>query len=92
MNQVAIYEPKKQRLERIKNALSHSYAKWGAAATVTALTVVPAHAADGELDVTAFQTGLASVSSNVKTIFAAALVILGLLVAWRYTKRGANSA
>ncbi|MEB3767722.1 hypothetical protein [Acinetobacter sp. MD2] len=94
MNQLAVYESKKSRLARVKQILDNNYAKVGAAATVTALTIGSAHAADGDssLDVTAFQTGLQSVSSNVKIIFAAALVVLGLFVAWRYTKRGANSA
>ncbi|OEY92317.1 hypothetical protein BJI46_05800 [Acinetobacter qingfengensis] len=76
----------------MKSYCQNKYASWGAAATVTALTVSSAHAADGDLDVTAFTSGLTTVSSNVKIIFAAALVILGLFVAWRYTKRGANSA
>lgn len=90
MNQVAVYESKKTRLERIKGYCQNKYAALGAAATVTAMSVGSAHA--DTLDVTPLTDGLTSVTSNSKLIFGGALLILGLFVAWRYTKRGANSA
>ena len=70
------------------------YTKLGVATTVAGLTVLSstANAADGELDVTALTGGLTSVAGNAKLIFGGALVLLALFVAWRYTKRGANSA
>ena len=91
MNQVVVYESKKSRLQRIKAYCQNKYVQWGAAATVTAMTVSSAHAADG-LDITPLTDGFTSVTSNAKLIFGAALIIIGLFVAWRYTKRGANSA
>lgn len=91
MNQVVVYQSKKSRLERIKGYCQNKYAQWGAAATVTAMSVGSAHAADG-LDITPLTDGFTSVTSNTKLIFGAALIIIGLFVAWRYTKRGANSA
>ena len=92
MNQVAVYESKKSRLERIKGYCQNKYAQWGAAATVTAMTVSSAHAADAGLDITPLTDGFTSVTSNAKLIFGAALIVIGLFVAWRYTKRGASAA
>ena len=75
---------------------NHAYMKLGVATTVAGLSVLStaANAAEGDasLDVTAFTSGLTSVTANAKLIFAGALVVLALFVAWRYTKRGANSA
>lgn len=71
------------------------YTKLGVATTVACLTVLSSTAnaaGEGELDVTALTGSLTSVSGNTKLIFGGALVLLALFVAWRYTKRGANSA
>lgn len=79
----------------VAQRLNSFYTKLGVATTVTGLTVLSptANAAgEGELDVTVLTSGLTSVSGNAKLIFSGALVLLALFVAWRYTKRGANSA
>lgn len=49
-------------------------------------------AGEADLDITALTGGLTSSAGNAKLMFAGALVLLALFVAWRYTKRGANSA
>lgn len=71
------------------------YTKLGVATTVAVLIVfssVANAAGEGDLDVTPLTTGLTSSAGNAKLIFGGALVLLALFVAWRYTKRGANSA
>lgn len=70
------------------------YTKLGVATTVAGLTVLSstANAADADLDVTALTGGLTSSAGNAKLIFGGAIILLALFVAWRYTKRGANSA
>lgn len=71
------------------------YTKLGVATTVAGLTVLSSTAnaaGDADLDVSALTGGLTAVSGNAKLIFGGALVLLALFVAWRYTKRGANSA
>lgn len=79
----------------VAQRINHAYTKLGVATTVAGLTVLStaANAAgEGELDVTPLTTGLTSTSANAKLLFGGALVVLALFVAWRYTKRGANSA
>ena len=77
----------------IAQKVNDAYAKLGVATTVAGLAVLSSAAhAEGDLDVTAFTSGLTSVTANAKLIFGGALVVIALFVAWRYTKRGANSA
>lgn len=77
----------------IAQKVNDAYTKLGVATTVAGLAVLSSTAhADGDLDVTAFTSGLTSVTANAKLIFGGALVVIALFVAWRYTKRGANSA
>lgn len=87
MNRNLPAETTKNRLQGIKDLPL----KLAVAGTVTALSV-SANAADSGLDMTPLTDGITSVTSNTKLLFAAALVVLALFVAWRYTKRGANSA
>ena len=87
MNQLVPMETKKARLQRVKDLPL----KLAVAGTVTAMSV-SSHAADTGLDMTPLTDGITAVTSNVKLLFAGALVVLALFVAWRYTKRGANSA
>ena len=49
-------------------------------------------AGEADLDVTALTGGLTSSAGNAKLIFGGAIILLALFVAWRCTKRGANSA
>ena len=77
----------------IAQKVNDVYTKLGVATTVAGLAVLSSAAhAEGDLDVTAFTSGLTSVTANAKLIFGGALVVIALFVAWRYTKRGANSA
>lgn len=77
----------------IAQKVNDAYTKLGVAITVAGLAVLSSAAhAEGDLDVTAFTSGLTSVTANAKLIFGGALVVIALFVAWRYTKRGANSA
>lgn len=78
----------------IAQKVNDAYTKLGVVTTVAGLAVLSstANAAEGDLDITAFTSGLTSVTANAKLIFGGALVVIALFVAWRYTKRGANSA
>ncbi|MDF2416521.1 hypothetical protein GWP85_03195 [Acinetobacter beijerinckii] len=88
MNQVFPVQTKKVRLQRIKDLPLYL----AAGATVAVLSATNANAAGEGLDMTPLTDGIASVSTNTKLLFAAALTVIALFVAWRYTKRGANSA
>ena len=64
-----------------------------AVGTTYALTAVPAHAESSLSAVGASFTGeLDGAKAVIITILSAAAIVLGLLVGWRYMKRGGNSA
>lgn len=64
-----------------------------AVGTTYALTTVPAHAESSLSGVGAAFTGeLDGAKAVIITILSAAAIVLGLLVGWRYMKRGGNSA
>lgn len=64
-----------------------------AVGTTYALTAVPAHAESSLSAVGASFTGeLEGAKAVIITILSAAAIVLGLLVGWRYMKRGGNSA
>lgn len=64
-----------------------------AATTTYALATVPAHAESSLTSVGAAFTGeLDGAKAVIITILSAAAIVLGLLVGWRYMKRGGNSA
>lgn len=61
--------------------------------TTYALTAVPAHAASSLSAVgTSFTDELDGAKAVIITILSGAAIVLGLLVGWRYMKRGGNSA
>lgn len=68
------------------------YTKLGVVTTVAVLSSAANAAGEADLDVTALTGGLTSSAGNAKLIFGGAIILLALFVAWRYTKRGANSA
>lgn len=58
-----------------------------------AVTAQSAHANDAVTQIgNAFTSGLSGVSAPVVALFVAAAAVLMLFVAWKYLKRGANSA
>lgn len=63
------------------------------ALAVGAVTAQSAHANDPVTQIgNAFTSGLSGVSAPVVALFVAAAAVLMLFVAWKYLKRGANSA
>lgn len=64
-----------------------------AVGTTYALTAVPAHAESSLSSVGAAFTGeLEGAKAVIITILSAAAIVLGLLVGWRYMKRGGSAA
>lgn len=89
MEKTVFVVEKKSLFDKVNNKVL------GAVAVVTTyvLTAVPAHAASSLSAVgTSFTDELDGAKAVIITILSAAAIVLGLLVGWRYMKRGGNSA
>ncbi len=87
-NQVVVVE-KKSLSDKVNNKVLGAVA----VGTTYVLTAVPAHAASSLSTVgTAFTDELDGAKAVIITILSGAAIVLGLLVGWRYMKRGGNSA
>lgn len=88
-NQTVLVVEKKSLSDKVNNKVLGAVA----VGTTYALTAVPAHAESSLSTVGAAFTGeLDGAKAVIITILSAAAIVLGLLVGWRYMKRGGNSA